>query len=71
MAQILSMGTKSKNYCVARMNFDTPQYLKRVGAAYAWGDDIADAIQFPNEIEAAAIATRCMGGAQVAEMVAV
>ena len=71
MAQVLSMGTRSKRFCVARINSDVPQYLKQVGAAFAWDADITVALQFDTEIEADDMAAKVAGGARSAEMVAV
>ena len=71
MAEILSMGTRSKKYCVARIVNDEPQYLKRFSDLYAWTTDITVAIQFEAEHEALSMASRVVGGAQVADMMEV
>ena len=52
------------------ISFDD-ETLKKLGMAYAWDVNIRNAIQFPSDVAAGAMASRVIGGAMVAEMVEV
>jgi len=68
MSEVIAFGQNPK-YVVARPNNGSPQYLRKVGHAYAWGCDPKWAEHFDDELSAGAIANRVAGGAIAAELV--